>query len=58
VLNVGSDEINSVSELVSQVEELSGRSVDVSHGGRAGTRHVQVRFQFFSDFFHKLKGKK
>lgn len=44
VINIGSDEINSVSELVTEVEAVSGHTLDVSRGGEStGTYHVQVR---------------
>lgn len=44
VINIGTDEINSVSELVGQVESVSGHTLDVTRGGeRTGTYHVQVR---------------
>lgn len=43
VINIGSDEINSVSELVAEVEAVSGKALDVARSGdRTGAYHVQV----------------
>lgn len=44
VFNIGSDEINSVSELVSEVEVVSGHTLDISHSAEhPGIHHVQVK---------------
>jgi UDP-glucose 4-epimerase len=61
VFNLGGDDIYSVSELVSEVEAVSGRRLDVKRGSvGAGTHHVQVvhdrsRCIFGKDGFIKLR---